>query len=171
MLLNALSPGHPRRQWRRSFVYGSLLAGLREAAPRGARRDRTVSAGPPQGCPVPAESRSQAEAHPRRRPERAYQGGMNCIRSPKARQSKTSSISAARDGLCARQFRDDAMVLRRGVHPYADAVLRDLTSSISAAVVPVPWRYETSAVLARDQNRGNAPPARSSPSWVVGQFE
>jgi hypothetical protein len=113
--------------------------------------------------------RSQAEAHPRRRPERAYRGGMNCIRSPKARQSKTSSISAARDGLCARQFRDDAMVLRRGVHPYADAVLRDLTSSISAAVVPVPWRYETSAVLARDQNSGEC--ATCSLSWVVGQFE
>ena len=123
-----------------------------------ARRDRTVSAGPPQRCSrTRGARRSQAEAHPRRRPERAYRGGMNCIRSPKARQSKTSSISAARDGLCARQFRDDAMVLRRGIHPYADAVLRDLTSSISAAVVPVPWRYETSAVLARDR--------------VVGQFE
>jgi hypothetical protein len=54
-----------------------------------------------------------------------------------------------------------------GAHPYADAVLRDLMSSISAAVVSVPWRYETSAVLARDQNRGNAPPARSPPSCIA----
>jgi hypothetical protein len=152
----------------RSFVYGTLLAGLREAAPRGcATRSNCVGGTTARPSRTRGARRSQAEAHPRRRPERAFRGGINCLRSPKA----TSSISAAPDGLCARQFRDDAMVLRRGVHPYADAVLRDLTSSISAAVVPVPWRYETSAVLARDQNRGNAPPARSSPSWVVGQFE
>ena len=81
--------------------------------------------------------RSQAEAHPRRRPERAYRGGMNCIRSPKARQSKTSSISAARDGLCARQFRDDAMVLRRGRSSVCRCCSPGLDVSISATVAPV----------------------------------
>jgi hypothetical protein len=132
-----------------------------------ARRDRTVSAGPPQRCSCTRGARrSQAEAHPRRRPERAYWGGMNCIRSPKARQSKTSSISAARYGLCPRQFRDDAMVLRRGRSSACRCCSPGLDVSISATVAPVLWRYENSPVLlARDQNRGNAPPARSSPSW------
>jgi hypothetical protein len=36
-----------------------------------------------------------------------------------------------------------------GVHPCA----KGLDVSISATVAPVLWRYETSAVLAREQNR------------------
>ena len=37
-------------------------------------------------------------------------------------------------------------------HSYADAILRDLVSSASEALVPVLWRYEVSSVLARAQN-------------------
>jgi predicted nucleic acid-binding protein len=44
-----------------------------------------------------------------------------------------------------------------GTHTYADAILADLRSFASDATVPVLWRYETSAVLAREQNRGLVP--------------
>ena len=38
-----------------------------------------------------------------------------------------------------------------GAHTYADAVLRDLAEEDGAALVPVLWRYEVSAVLVRAQ--------------------
>jgi predicted nucleic acid-binding protein len=39
-----------------------------------------------------------------------------------------------------------------GAHAYADGVLRQLEADDGAAIVPVLWRYEVSAVLARAQN-------------------
>ena len=44
-----------------------------------------------------------------------------------------------------------------GTHAYADAILADLQSLTNEAVVPILWRYETSAVLAREQSRGTIP--------------
>jgi predicted nucleic acid-binding protein len=38
-------------------------------------------------------------------------------------------------------------------HPYADAILRDLATGMTA-IVPTLWFYEASAVLARAQNKG-----------------
>lgn len=43
-------------------------------------------------------------------------------------------------------------------HAHADGILRDLESQTSEAVVPLLWRYEVSAVLSREQNRGTVPP-------------
>jgi predicted nucleic acid-binding protein len=44
-----------------------------------------------------------------------------------------------------------------GAHPHADAILRDLQTQGSEAVVPILWRYEASAVLAVAQNKGTIP--------------
>jgi predicted nucleic acid-binding protein len=44
-----------------------------------------------------------------------------------------------------------------GSHPYADAILKDLIASASEAIVPILWRYEVSAVLARAQLKGTIP--------------
>ncbi len=44
-----------------------------------------------------------------------------------------------------------------GTHAYADAIMADLRSFASDALVPILWCYETSAVLAREQNRGLVP--------------
>lgn len=41
-----------------------------------------------------------------------------------------------------------------GAHPLADCILTDLSSMVSQAVVPLLWRYEVSAVLARAQIKG-----------------
>jgi predicted nucleic acid-binding protein len=41
-----------------------------------------------------------------------------------------------------------------GLHPYADSVLHQLEAIDGMAFVPVLWRYEVSAVLARAQTRG-----------------
>jgi predicted nucleic acid-binding protein len=47
-----------------------------------------------------------------------------------------------------------------GAHEYADAVLRDLAAEDGAAFVPVLWRYEVSAVLARAQITGTLAPSK-----------
>jgi len=56
---------------------------------------------------------------------------------------------------------DNSITMRwffdRGAHAHADAILADLESFASQAVVPILWRYETSAVLAREQNRATLP--------------
>ena len=45
-----------------------------------------------------------------------------------------------------------------GTHEYADNILRTLMAAESSAFVPILWRYEVSAVLARAQLRGTVPP-------------
>ncbi len=44
-----------------------------------------------------------------------------------------------------------------GSHPQADAILSELVSGASEVLVPVLWRYEVSAVLARAQAKGGIP--------------
>ena len=44
-----------------------------------------------------------------------------------------------------------------GHHPLADEILDDLGTATSEAVVPVLWRYEVSAVLARGHIKGVLP--------------
>jgi predicted nucleic acid-binding protein len=44
-----------------------------------------------------------------------------------------------------------------GSHEYADKILAHLEKEQGTAFVPVLWRYEVSAVLARAQNRGFLP--------------
>ncbi|MDR3461226.1 MAG: type II toxin-antitoxin system VapC family toxin [Beijerinckiaceae bacterium] len=52
-----------------------------------------------------------------------------------------------------------------GNHPYADAMLFDLMSPTGEAVVPVLWRYEVSAVLARACSKG-AIPAKDAMDFI-----
>jgi predicted nucleic acid-binding protein len=40
-----------------------------------------------------------------------------------------------------------------GLRPYADSILRNMTTLGDEAIVPVLWAYEVSAVLARAQNK------------------
>ncbi|HEY1935771.1 MAG TPA: type II toxin-antitoxin system VapC family toxin [Acetobacteraceae bacterium] len=49
-----------------------------------------------------------------------------------------------------------------GSNDYADDILRQLESQARAAVVPVLWRYEVSAVLARAQVRDLLPAPRAA---------
>jgi predicted nucleic acid-binding protein len=49
-----------------------------------------------------------------------------------------------------------------GTHAYADAVLHHLESDEGEALVPVLWRYEVSAVLARAQLNGLLAPLEAT---------
>ena len=53
---------------------------------------------------------------------------------------------------------DNSVAMRwcfeNAAHPYADAILSRLAAG-EDAIVPMLWFYEASAVLVREQNRGN----------------
>jgi hypothetical protein len=54
-----------------------------------------------------------------------------------------------------------------GTHVYADAILADLQSLTNEAVVPILWRYETSAVLRAKRAGERFRRRKSSSSWAI----
>jgi len=64
---------------------------------------------------------------------------------------------------------DDSVTMRwcfdAGSHAYADSVLAQLEADEGTAFVPIMWRYEVSAVLARAEIKGFLP-AHKAPAFI-----
>ena len=151
VLLNALCPGHPRRPMAPQSCIRSAHFRLGSVKPHhvDVRRDRTASAGPPQGCSCTRRARrSQAEAPPPLAAGARILGRQIASAPPGRDNQRPHRFRPRVNGLCARQFRSST---RRS--SVCRCCSPGLDVSISATLAPALWRYETSAVLAREQNR------------------